>query len=235
MNPMFFVPLAGIVGMIFVGILARWVIKQDPGTPRMQEIASFIQEGANAFLRREFQTIAYFIVGIAVLLLIFLKWQIAFGFVMGAVFSLLAVFIGMNVATRANVRTSNAARTSAGRALTIAFRGGSVMGLSIVSLNMLGIVLLMWLLGVGPDDPEGVSLLVGFGFGASASRRFSPSWAAASTPSPPTSGPTRWARSRPASPRTIPATRPSSPTLWGTTSVIAPVGALTSSSRAQTM
>jgi len=172
MNPMFFVPLVGIVGMIFVGILARWVIKQDPGTPRMQEIASFIQEGANAFLRREFQTIAYFIVGIAVLLLIFLKWQIAFGFVMGAVFSLLAVFIGMNVATRANVRTSNAARTSAGRALTIAFRGGSVMGLSIVSLNMLGIVLLMWLLGVGPDDPEGVSLLVGFGFGASLSALF---------------------------------------------------------------
>lgn len=169
---MFFAPLTGIVGMIFVGIIARWVIKQDPGTPRMQEIASFIQEGANAFLRREFQTIAYFIVGIAVLLLIFLKWQIAFGFVMGAVFSLLAVFIGMNVATRANVRTSNAARTSAGRALTIAFRGGSVMGLSIVSLNMLGIVLLMWLLGVGPDDPEGVSLLVGFGFGASLSALF---------------------------------------------------------------
>ncbi len=172
MDLMFFAPLTGIVGMIFVGIIARWVIKQDPGTPRMQEIASFIQEGANAFLRREFQTIAYFIVGIAVLLLIFLKWQIAFGFVMGAVFSLLAVFIGMNVATRANVRTSNAARTSAGRALTIAFRGGSVMGLSIVSLNMLGIVLLMWLLGVGPDDPEGVSLLVGFGFGASLSALF---------------------------------------------------------------
>ena len=172
MDLIFFVPLAGIVGMIFVGILARWVIKQDPGTPRMQEIASFIQQGANAFLRREFQTIGCFIAGIAVLLLIFLEWQIAFGFVTGAVFSLLAIFIGMNVATRANVRTSNAARTSAGRALTIAFRGGSVMGLSIVSLNMLGIVLLMWLFGVGPDHPEGVSLLVGFGFGASLSALF---------------------------------------------------------------
>ncbi|MEE8389314.1 MAG: sodium/proton-translocating pyrophosphatase, partial [Anaerolineae bacterium] len=166
------IPLAGIVGMIFVGIFAWWVIKQDPGTPRMQEIASFIQQGANAFLRREFQTISYFIAAISVLLLIFLKWQIAFGFVMGAVFSLLAIFIGMNVATRANVRTSNAARTSAGRALTIAFRGGSVMGLSIVSLNLLGILLLMWIFGVGPDDPEGVSLLVGFGFGASLSALF---------------------------------------------------------------
>jgi K(+)-stimulated pyrophosphate-energized sodium pump len=172
MNPILLVPLAGIVGLTFVAILARWVIKQDPGTPRMREIASYIQQGANAFLRREFQTIAYFIVGIAVLLLIFLEWQIAVGFVLGAVFSLLAVFIGMNVATRANVRTSNAARTSAGKALTVAFRGGSVMGLSIVSLNMMGIVLLMWLFGVGPEDPSGVSLLVGFGFGASLSALF---------------------------------------------------------------
>jgi K(+)-stimulated pyrophosphate-energized sodium pump len=172
MDLIFFVPLAGIVGLIFVAVLAQWVTRQDPGTPRMREIASFIQQGANAFLRREFQTIAYFIVGIAALLLIFLSWQIAFGFVLGAVFSLLAIFIGMNAATRANVRTSSAARTSAGRALTIAFRGGSVMGLSIVSLNMLGIVLLMWLFGVGPDDLEAVSLLVGFGFGASLSALF---------------------------------------------------------------
>jgi K(+)-stimulated pyrophosphate-energized sodium pump len=92
--------------------------------------------------------------------------------VTGAVFSLLAIFIGMNAATRANVRTSNAARSSAGKALTVAFRGGSVMGLSIVSLNMLGIVLLMWLFSVGPDNLEGVSLLVGFGFGASLSALF---------------------------------------------------------------
>ena len=173
MSPdMILIFLTGILGLAFVAILVRWVIKQDPGTPRMQEIASFIQQGANAFLRREFQTIGYFIAGIAVLLLIFLKWQIAFGFVMGAVFSLLAIFVGMNAATRANVRTSNAARSSVGKALTVAFRGGSVMGLSIVSLNMLGIVLLMWLFGVGPDDPEGVSLLVGFGFGASLSALF---------------------------------------------------------------
>ena len=166
------IPLIGVVGLAVVTALYLWLRKQDAGTARMQEIASFIQQGANAFLRREFQTIGYFIVGIAVLLLIVLEWQIAFGFVMGAVFSLLAIFIGMNAATRANVRTSNAARSSAGRALTIAFRGGSVMGLSIVSLNMLGIVFCMWLFGVGPDHPEGVSLLVGFGFGASLSALF---------------------------------------------------------------
>ncbi len=167
-----FVPLIGIFALAVVVALYLWLRKQDTGTTRMQEIASFIQQGANAFLRREFQTIAYFIVGIGVLLLITLSWQVAFGFITGAVFSLLAIFIGMNAATRANVRTSSAARSSAGRALTIAFRGGSVMGLSIVSLNMLGIVLLMWLFGVGPDDPEGVSLLVGFGFGASLSALF---------------------------------------------------------------
>jgi len=167
------VPLIGVLGLAAVGALYLWLRKQEAGTARMQEIASFIQQGANAFLRREFQTIAYFIAGITVLLLIVrLPWQIAFGFVAGAVFSLLAIFVGMNAATRANVRTSNAARSSAGRALTIAFRGGSVMGLSIVSLNMLGIVLLMLLFGVGPDEPEGVSLLVGFGFGASLSALF---------------------------------------------------------------
>jgi len=169
-----FVALVGVVGLAAVVFLYLWLRKQDAGTKRMKEIASFIQQGANAFLRREFQTISYFIVGIAVLLLIVMwpTWQIAFGFVTGAAFSLLAILIGMNAATRANVRTSNAARSSAGRALTVAFRGGSIMGLSIVSLNMLGIVLLMWLFGVSPDDPEAVSLLVGFGFGASLSALF---------------------------------------------------------------
>jgi len=169
-----FVPATAILALAVVVALYLWLRKQSAGTERMREIASFIQQGANAFLRREFQTIAYFIVGISVLLLIVMwpSWQIAFGFVTGAVFSLLAIFIGMNAATQANVRTSSAARSSAGRALTIAFRGGSVMGLCIVSLNMLGILLLMWLFGVGPDDPEGVSLLVGFGFGASLSALF---------------------------------------------------------------
>ena len=164
--------LTAAFALAVVAALYWWLQKQNAGTDRMQEIASFIQQGANAFLRREFQTISYFIIGIGALLLIVLSWQIAFGFVTGAVFSMLAIFIGMNAATRANVRTSNAARSSAGKALTIAFRGGSVMGLSIVSLNMLGVVLLMLLFGVGPDDPEAVSLLVGFGFGASLSALF---------------------------------------------------------------
>ena len=174
MESMLFAPMAGLVAMAFVGFFAWWVSKQDPGTPLMQEIASYIREGANAFLKREFRTISYFIVVLAVVLLAALwpHWQIAFGFVMGALLSMLAVIIGMNVAVRANVRTANAARSSAGKALTLAFRGGATMGLSIVALNLLGISLLVYLFGVGPDNPEAVSLLVGFGFGASLSSLF---------------------------------------------------------------
>ena len=170
----YFTPLAGIFALIFVWIFARWVGRQDPGTPKMQEIAGFIREGANAFLRREFQTIAYFIVGLAVLLFILFwpQWQIGFGFIFGALLSMLAITIGMSTATRANVRTTQAARTLPGKALTIAFRGGAVMGLTIVAFNLLGISLLAILFGVRPGSPENVSLLVGFGFGASVSSLF---------------------------------------------------------------
>lgn len=170
----FLTPLAGVFALIFVVVFARWVVKQDPGTSRMQEIASYIQQGANTFLRREFQTIAIFIVVLAALLLLLFwpQWQIPFGFVMGALTSMLAITIGMNVATRANVRTAQAARTLPGKALTIAFRGGATMGLTIVAFNLLGISLLAILFGVRPDNPEGVSMLVGFGFGASLSSLF---------------------------------------------------------------
>jgi len=171
-----FTPLAGIFALIFVAVFARWVLKQEAGTSRMQEIASFIQQGANAFLRREFQTIAYFIVGLAILLFLVMprgsNVQIAVGFITGALLSMLAITIGMNVATRANVRTTQAARTLPGKALTIAFRGGATMGLTIVAFNLLGISILSIIFGVGPDNPERVSMLVGFGFGASLSSLF---------------------------------------------------------------
>lgn len=176
MSPLiiYFTPLAGLFALIFVIILARWVNRQDPGTERMKEVATYIQQGANTFLRREFQTIAYFIVGLAALLLIVFwpQWQIAFGFVSGALLSMLAILIGMNAATRANVRSAQAARTLPGKAMTIAFRGGGVMGLTIVAFNLLGISLLSILFGVTPSNPENVSMLVGFGFGASLSSLF---------------------------------------------------------------
>ena len=165
----------GFIGLAVLAGLYVWVVKQDAGTDRMKELAGFIQDGANAFLRREFLTITPFVLGFAILLYFAMpenQWQIALGFVMGAVFSLLSVYIGMNAATRANVRTTQAARTSIGRALTVAFRGGSVMGLSIVTFNMLGIMLMMWIFGIGPDNPHDVNMLVGFGFGASLSALF---------------------------------------------------------------
>jgi len=170
----FLAPLFGLITLAFVAILFQWVNKQDPGSPRMREIASYIQEGANAFLRREFMTIAPFVIALAAILWITMgKWQIAFGFVMGALFSMVAVFIGMNAAVRANVRTTQAARSSPAKALTVAFRGGGTMGLTIVALNLLGVSLLFILFGVTPENaPETVHLLVGFGFGASLSALF---------------------------------------------------------------
>jgi K(+)-stimulated pyrophosphate-energized sodium pump len=138
----------------------------------MRSIASYIQEGARAFLKREVMTIAYFIIALAILLYILLGWQIMFGFVLGAAFSVLAMIIGMNAAVRANVRTTNAARTSAGKALQLAFRGGGVMGLAIVSLEVLGIALLYLLFGASSENQGAIYLLVGFGFGASLAALF---------------------------------------------------------------
>ncbi|MGD2105575.1 MAG: sodium-translocating pyrophosphatase [Anaerolineae bacterium] len=169
------IPLSGLTGLVAIAGLYLWLRRQDAGTERMRELGRFIQEGANAFLRREFVTIVPFVAVLAVVLYIAMpegKWQISLGFVSGAAFSMLAIYIGMNAAIRANVRTTSAARTSIGKALTVAFRGGSVMGLSIVSLNLLGILLLMLIFGINRNSPHGVSLLVGFGFGASLSALF---------------------------------------------------------------
>ncbi len=135
-------PVIGIVGMLFVALIYYLVTKEEPGTPEMVAIASYVQEGANAYLKRQFYTIAVFIVLIAAALGVLEGIIPAASFIIGAVLSLIAAYIGMNAAVRANVRTTNAARTSPKRALKIAFWGGSVMGLSVVSLSILGIGLL---------------------------------------------------------------------------------------------
>jgi len=164
--------LVGFVGLFLI-LYLFWTIKRESaGTPRMKEIAGYIQEGAQTFLKREFKTISYFIIVLAILLFIILGWQIAVGFVTGALFSMLAILIGMSAAIRANVRTANAARTSSGKALVLAFRGGGIMGLSITSLVLIGISFLYFLFGAGPNNTEAVSFLVGFGFGASLSALF---------------------------------------------------------------
>jgi K(+)-stimulated pyrophosphate-energized sodium pump len=170
-----FIPLTAVFALAVVVFLYLWLRRQDAGTERMQEIARFIQIGANAFLRREFLTIAPFVAILALLLLWVMpegKWQVALGFVVGAAFSMLAIFVGMNAAVRAGVRTTAAARSSAARALLIAFRSGGTMGLSITALTLLGLFGLALLFGVTLAKPERVHLLVGFGFGASFSALF---------------------------------------------------------------
>lgn len=163
---MLIVPLAsGLLGLVVVCLLFFSIKREDVGKKRMGEIASYVREGAKAFLRREFKTIAFFILIFVFILYSILGWQISLGFLTGSLFSLLAAYVGMAAACEANVRVANAARRRAGRAFAIAFRGGGVTGLTIVSLSLLSLTLLFYLFG----RP---SLLVGFGFGASMAALF---------------------------------------------------------------
>ena len=158
-------PFAGIAGLLVAFYLIWKILREDSGTPRMREIAKYIQEGANAFLKRQYSTIIYFIIALSIPIFIFVGAPATISFICGATLSLLAAYIGMNVAVRANVKTSNAARKSAGKALSLAFKGGAVMGLLVVSLSLLGIGCLYLLFG----NPE---LIIGFGFGASLAALF---------------------------------------------------------------
>jgi K(+)-stimulated pyrophosphate-energized sodium pump len=160
------------LALFCIAILYRLILRESPGTSQMRAIAGYIQEGAQAFIRREVRTVAYFIIVLAVLLYVLLGWEISLGFVLGACLSVLTMIIGMNAAVRANVRTVNAARSSTGKALRLAFRGGGVMGLATVSLNILGIILLYFVFGAGPANQEAIYFLVGFGFGASLAALF---------------------------------------------------------------
>ena len=139
------IPAMAIVGLLYTFIKFSWISKQDAGTPRMQEISAYIAEGAMAFLKAEWKILSYFVVIGALLLAVMgysntnSHWSIAFSFVVGAFFSALAGYIGMRTATKANVRTAQAARTSLSKALNISFTGGSVMGLGVAGLAVLGL------------------------------------------------------------------------------------------------
>lgn len=146
MDTMFYlVPAFGVLALLYTMIKSSWVSKQDAGNDRMQEIARYIAEGAMAFLKAEYKILTYYVI-IAGLLLGYMgysnaesHWSIALAFVVGAVFSALAGFIGMRIATKANVRTANAARSSLSKALAISFGGGAVMGLGVAGLAVLGL------------------------------------------------------------------------------------------------
>lgn len=151
----------GALALIFAYFLASSIAKESPGNARMQEIAGYIHEGAMAFLYREYRYLAVFMAIVFVVVSVFIDWQTAICFLGGALCSILAGYFGMQVATKANVRTTEAARTSMSKALKIAFSGGSVMGMSVAGLGVLGIGLFYMLFN------QNISYVTGFGLGAS--------------------------------------------------------------------
>ena len=144
-NLIYIIPAMGIVGLLYTFIKFSWVSKQDAGTDKMKEISQHIADGAMAFLKAEYRILSYFVIIAALLLGIMglssanSSWSIALAFISGAILSALAGFIGMKVATKANVRTTQAARTSLAKALKVSFTGGSVMGLGVAGLAVLGL------------------------------------------------------------------------------------------------
>jgi len=156
-----FVLAVAIVGLVFVVVQLRSVLRHDTGTDQMREIAAAIQEGAAAFLQREYTILSVFVAVVAAVIAVFLNWQTALAFVVGAFASGAAGYLGMYVAVRANVRTTAAAQRSLDEGLRVAFGSGSVMGMAVVSFSLLGMTLLYILFD------GNIQYITGFGFGAS--------------------------------------------------------------------
>src|SRR5450432_1045543 len=184
-NLIYIIPAMGIVGLLYTFVKFSWVNKQDAGNEKMKEISTYIADGAMAFLKAEYKILTYFVIVAALLLGIMgftsanSHWSIALAFVTGAIMSALAGFIGMRVATKANVRTAQAARSSLAQALKVSFTGGSVMGLGVAGLAVLGlgglfiILYMSFVSGISNGTEEyklalekAIEILTGFSLGA---------------------------------------------------------------------
>ena len=177
----YLVPLMGIIGLLYTFVKFKWVARQEEGTDLMKQISRYIAEGAMAFLKAEWKILGYFVVIVALLLGFMAStnphshWAISIAFILGAILSATAGYIGMRVATKANVRTAQAARTSLSRALKVSFTGGSVMGLGVAGLAVLGLGgLFIILKAIFAPDAEvnseemlrTIEVLTGFSLGA---------------------------------------------------------------------
>ena len=171
MTTLWLIVLCGVLAVIYAIWATRSVLQSDPGSARMQEISAAVREGAQAYLRRQYSTIA--LVGIVIFVIVgyFLGWLVGIGFAVGAILSAAAGFIGMNVSVRANVRTAQAAIGSLAAGLEIAFRSGAITGLLVAGLALLGVTLyfgfLTGTLHMAPNNREVIDSLVALGFGAS--------------------------------------------------------------------
>lgn len=169
-----YLPLFGVLALVFVFVKTAWVTKQDQGDDKMKAIAKHIADGAMSFLKAEYKILLVFVIAVAIMLFFKGDYEegsnglVALSFIVGAICSALAGFIGMRVATKANVRTTQAARTSLGKALEVAFAGGSVMGMGVVGLGVLGLSGLFAFYNTqGWDITEVLNVLSGFSLGAS--------------------------------------------------------------------
>ncbi len=175
------VPIFGILALVYTFVQSRWVARQESGSDRMREISGHIADGAMAFLRAEYRMMLYFVIIVAILLAVMgasntnSHWTIGLSFVLGAVMSAVAGFIGMRIATQANVRTAEAAKTSLAKALKVSFTGGSVMGMGVAGLAVLGLGALYLIIkqifanGAPVDSVEmerTIEILTGFSLGA---------------------------------------------------------------------